>query len=149
MGIQGPGRNKKCSGNCLKMYTIHPWVIVKLRPCMRWRRAILSSPWITNAGTGTNQVEGDCHRSGCARRNCCATTWASTVRIERCAERLRYACTFFVLVVIQTSEFVTSLRRISAIMKRLKSTSMEIYVKGAPEVMFDIGGRDSFPSKLR
>ena len=55
----------------------------------------------------------------------------------------------FVLVVIQTSEFVTSLRRINAIMKRLKSTSMEVYVKGAPEVMFDIGDRDSFLSKLR
>ena len=85
---------KKCSGNCLKMYTIHLWVVVRLRPCMRWRHAIPSSPWITNTGTSTNQVEGDCHRSGCARRNCCETTWASTVRIERYTERLHYACTF-------------------------------------------------------
>ena len=31
----------------------------------------------------------------------------------------------------------------SVIVKRLKSTSMEVYVKGAPEVMFDICDRDS------
>jgi cation-transporting ATPase 13A3/4/5 len=31
----------------------------------------------------------------------------------------------------------------SVIVKRLRSTSMEIYVKGAPEVMADICDRDS------
>ena len=31
----------------------------------------------------------------------------------------------------------------SVVVKRLRSTSMEIYVKGAPEVMFDICDRDS------
>lgn len=40
-------------------------------------------------------------------------------------------------------EFVSSLRRMSVVVKRLKSTSMEIYVKGAPEVMMDICDRDS------
>lgn len=40
-------------------------------------------------------------------------------------------------------EFVSALRRMSVIVKRLKSTSMEIYVKGAPEVMVDICDRDS------
>jgi len=40
-------------------------------------------------------------------------------------------------------EFVSSLRRMSVIVKRLKSTSMEIYVKGAPEVMVDICDKDS------
>ncbi|KAF5380526.1 hypothetical protein D9615_004513 [Tricholomella constricta] len=52
---------------------------------------------------------------------------------------------FLELGVIRTFEFVSSLRRMSVIVKRLKSTSMEVYVKGAPEVMVDICDRDSFP----
>ncbi|KAG6813565.1 hypothetical protein H0H92_009957 [Tricholoma furcatifolium] len=52
---------------------------------------------------------------------------------------------FLELGVIRTFEFVSSLRRMSVIVKRLKSSSMEIYVKGAPEVMVDICDRDSFP----
>ncbi|KAI0318235.1 hypothetical protein OF83DRAFT_1057181, partial [Amylostereum chailletii] len=47
--------------------------------------------------------------------------------------------------VIRTFEFVSQLRRMSVVVKRLKSTSMEVYVKGAPEVMTDICDRDSFP----
>jgi cation-transporting ATPase 13A2 len=45
--------------------------------------------------------------------------------------------------VIRTFEFVSQLRRMSVIVKRLRSTSMEIYVKGAPEVMADICNKDS------
>jgi cation-transporting ATPase 13A3/4/5 len=45
--------------------------------------------------------------------------------------------------VVRTFEFVSQLRRMSVIVKRLRSTSMEIYVKGAPEVMADICDRDS------
>ncbi|KAH0589002.1 hypothetical protein H2248_004780 [Termitomyces sp. 'cryptogamus'] len=52
---------------------------------------------------------------------------------------------FLELGVIRTFEFVSSLRRMSVIVKRLKSSSMEIYVKGAPEVMPDICDRKSFP----
>jgi magnesium-transporting ATPase (P-type) len=40
--------------------------------------------------------------------------------------------------VIRTFDFVSALRRMSVVVKRLKSNSMEIYVKGAPEVMLDI-----------
>lgn len=50
---------------------------------------------------------------------------------------------FLELGVIRTFEFVSSLRRMSVIVKRLKSTSMEIYVKGAPEVMGEICDKDS------
>jgi len=49
------------------------------------------------------------------------------------------------LGVIRTYDFVSALRRMSVIVKRLKSTSMEIYVKGAPEVMPDICDPASFP----
>ncbi|THH06605.1 hypothetical protein EW145_g3970 [Phellinidium pouzarii] len=52
---------------------------------------------------------------------------------------------FLELGVIRTFEFVSALRRMSVVVKRLKSSSMEIYVKGAPEVMIDICEKDSFP----
>ncbi|KIK97368.1 hypothetical protein PAXRUDRAFT_765457 [Paxillus rubicundulus Ve08.2h10] len=52
---------------------------------------------------------------------------------------------FLELGVIRTFEFVSALRRMSVVVKRLKSSSMEIYVKGAPEVMDDICDKDSFP----
>ncbi|KAH7108171.1 Ca-transporting ATPase [Auriculariales sp. MPI-PUGE-AT-0066] len=52
---------------------------------------------------------------------------------------------FLELGVIRTFDFVSALRRMSVIVKRLKSSSMEIYVKGAPEVMNDICDPDSFP----
>ncbi|ELU37719.1 Ca-transporting ATPase [Rhizoctonia solani AG-1 IA] len=45
---------------------------------------------------------------------------------------------FLELGVIRTFEFVSALRRMSVVVKRLKSSSMEIYVKGAPEVMGEI-----------
>ncbi|KAG1716644.1 hypothetical protein ID866_522 [Astraeus odoratus] len=52
---------------------------------------------------------------------------------------------FLELGVIRTFEFVSVLRRMSVVVKRLKSSSMEIYVKGAPEVMAEICEKDSFP----
>ncbi|TBU30250.1 P-type ATPase [Dichomitus squalens] len=53
---------------------------------------------------------------------------------------------FLELGVIRTFEFVSALRRMSVIVKRLKSTSMEVYVKGAPEVMAEICDKSTFPS---
>ncbi|PWN38810.1 hypothetical protein IE81DRAFT_327122 [Ceraceosorus guamensis] len=53
---------------------------------------------------------------------------------------------FLELGVLRTFEFVSQLRRMSVIVKRLKSPSMEVYVKGAPEVMTEICERDSFPA---
>ncbi|KAJ6499197.1 hypothetical protein C8R45DRAFT_981502 [Mycena sanguinolenta] len=52
---------------------------------------------------------------------------------------------FLELGVIRTFEFVSALRRMSVVVKRLKSSSMEVYVKGAPEVMTDICDPDSLP----
>jgi magnesium-transporting ATPase (P-type) len=50
---------------------------------------------------------------------------------------------FLELGVIRAFEFVPVLRRMSVIVKRLKSSSMEIYVKGAPEVMVEICDKSS------
>ncbi|CAA7259088.1 unnamed protein product [Cyclocybe aegerita] len=52
---------------------------------------------------------------------------------------------FLELGVIRTFDFVSTLRRMSVIVKRLRSTSMEIYVKGAPEVMVEICDKASLP----
>ncbi|CEQ42827.1 SPOSA6832_04672 [Sporobolomyces salmonicolor] len=53
---------------------------------------------------------------------------------------------FLELGVLRTFDFVSSLRRMSVLVKKLKSNSVEAYVKGAPEVMLDIC--DKSTSKL-
>ncbi len=53
---------------------------------------------------------------------------------------------FLELGVLRTFDFVSQLRRMSVVVKRLKSDSMEVFVKGAPEVMSDICLPESFPS---
>ncbi|KAF9436778.1 hypothetical protein BGZ76_003009 [Entomortierella beljakovae] len=52
---------------------------------------------------------------------------------------------FLELGIIRCFEFVSSLRRMSVIVKRLHSPGMEIFVKGAPEVMTDICNKESLP----
>ncbi|KAG0329471.1 hypothetical protein BGZ99_001857 [Dissophora globulifera] len=52
---------------------------------------------------------------------------------------------FLELGIIRCFEFVSSLRRMSVIVKRLHSPGMEIFVKGAPEVMTDICIKQSLP----
>jgi len=53
---------------------------------------------------------------------------------------------FLELGVIRTFEFVSALRRMSVIVKQLHSSSMEIFVKGAPEALVDICDRSSLPA---
>ncbi|KAG0036369.1 hypothetical protein BGZ82_004307 [Podila clonocystis] len=52
---------------------------------------------------------------------------------------------FLELGIIRCFEFVSSLRRMSVIVKRLNSPGMDVYVKGAPEAMIDICRKDSLP----
>ncbi|KAG0260211.1 hypothetical protein DFQ27_003651 [Actinomortierella ambigua] len=52
---------------------------------------------------------------------------------------------FLELGIIRCFEFVSSLRRMSVIVKRLHNPGMEIFVKGAPEVMTDICTKASLP----
>ncbi|KAG0243506.1 hypothetical protein BGW41_002046 [Actinomortierella wolfii] len=52
---------------------------------------------------------------------------------------------FLELGIIRCFEFVSSLRRMSVIVKRLHTPGMEIFVKGAPEVMTDICTKSSLP----
>lgn len=50
---------------------------------------------------------------------------------------------FLELGVIRTFDFVSSLRRMSVLVKKLRSQTIEAYVKGAPEVMLDICTKES------
>lgn len=53
---------------------------------------------------------------------------------------------FLELGVIRTFEFVSALRRMTVITKRLRSKSMEIYLKGAPEILREVCDASSFPA---
>ncbi|KAI5478249.1 P-type ATPase, cation transport [Pseudohyphozyma bogoriensis] len=52
---------------------------------------------------------------------------------------------FLELGVLRTFDFVSGLRRMSVLVKKLKSNSVEAYVKGAPEVMIDICDKSTLP----
>ncbi|KAG0214920.1 hypothetical protein BGX28_001126 [Mortierella sp. GBA30] len=52
---------------------------------------------------------------------------------------------FLELGIIRCFEFVSSLRRMSVVVRRLHSPGMEIFVKGAPEAMIDICVNSSLP----
>lgn len=47
--------------------------------------------------------------------------------------------------VIRTFEFISALRRMSVIVKQLHASSMQVFVKGAPEALVDICRRDTLP----
>lgn len=49
------------------------------------------------------------------------------------------------LGIMKQFDFVSQLRRMSVIAKSLESNSMEIYLKGAPEIMSEVCRPDSFP----
>ncbi|KAK3814383.1 MAG: hypothetical protein J3Q66DRAFT_346355 [Benniella sp.] len=61
------------------------------------------------------------------------------------SREMREADAFLELGIIRCFEFISSLRRMSVIVKRLHSPGMEVFVKGAPEVMTDICTKESLP----
>ncbi|EJD02982.1 Ca-transporting ATPase [Fomitiporia mediterranea MF3/22] len=99
------------------------------------------------AGTGVIKDKASGSRSAAALvQNIVRPPGSGAFRVEDALKGGAKRPHFLELGVIRTFEFVSSLRRMSVVVKRLKSTSMEIYVKGAPEVMHDICERDSFPN---
>ncbi|KAF9998130.1 hypothetical protein BGZ65_006344, partial [Modicella reniformis] len=58
---------------------------------------------------------------------------------------MRKSESFLELGIIRCFEFVSSLRRMSVIVKKLHSPGMDIYVKGAPEGMVDICLKETLP----
>ncbi|KAG9039815.1 hypothetical protein FRB95_007242 [Tulasnella sp. JGI-2019a] len=106
--------------------------------------------WTLEEGqTGLPPRKGDNHRIGdrptALVQNVVRPPGSGSFRLEDALKAGTRHAHFLELGVIRTFEFVSALRRMSVIVKRLKSSSMEIYVKGAPEVMGDICAPDSFP----
>ncbi|KZT04578.1 Ca-transporting ATPase [Laetiporus sulphureus 93-53] len=96
------------------------------------------------AGTGIVKSRAGGGRPAALVQTVVRPPGSAQFRIEDALKGGRHAH-FLELGVIRTFDFVSSLRRMSVIVKRLKSNSMEIYVKGAPEVMGEICDKDSFP----
>ncbi|KAG8864475.1 hypothetical protein FRB96_004978 [Tulasnella sp. 330] len=106
--------------------------------------------WTLEEGqAGITPRKGDSHRIGdrptALVQNVVRPPGSGSFRLEDALKAGTRHAHFLELGVIRTFEFVSALRRMSVIVKRLKSSSMEIYVKGAPEVMGDICAPDSFP----
>ncbi|TFK44814.1 Ca-transporting ATPase [Crucibulum laeve] len=97
------------------------------------------------AGTGTIKAKGTVIEQTALVQTVVRPPGSAQFKLEDALRGGAKHAHFLELGVIRTYEFVSSLRRMSVIVKRLKSSSMEIYVKGAPEVMADICERDSFP----
>ncbi|KAH7915166.1 hypothetical protein BJ138DRAFT_1122835 [Hygrophoropsis aurantiaca] len=97
------------------------------------------------AGTGIIKAKGGTERPAALVQTVVRPPGSAQFRLEDALKSGAKHAHFLELGVIRTFEFVSSLRRMSVVVKRLKSSSMEIYVKGAPEVMGDICDKDSFP----
>jgi cation-transporting ATPase 13A2 len=99
------------------------------------RSAALVQTIVRPPGSAQFRVEDALKGNAKVRRYNCVK-WCGRRRVAQHAHFLEFG-------VIRTFEFVSQLRRMSVIVKRLKSASMEIYVKGAPEVMLEICDRSS------
>jgi len=66
----------------------------------------------------------------------------STFEVEDALKSTR----FLELGIIRTFDFASELRRMSVLVKKLKSSTIEAYVKGAPEAMVDICTKETFPA---
>ncbi|KAG9316705.1 hypothetical protein JVU11DRAFT_2765 [Chiua virens] len=97
------------------------------------------------AGTGIIKERGGAERPAALVQTVVRPPGSAQFRLEDALKTNGRHAHFLELGVIRTFEFVSSLRRMSVVVRRLKSSSMEIYVKGAPEVMVDICEKDSFP----
>ncbi|KAF9049844.1 Ca-transporting ATPase [Panaeolus papilionaceus] len=97
------------------------------------------------AGTGNIKNKGTIVEQTALVQTVVRPPGSSQFRLEDALKGSAKHAHFLELGVIRTFEFVSALRRMSVIVKRLKSSSMEVYVKGAPEVMSDICDKSSFP----
>ncbi|CCO31350.1 hypothetical protein BN14_05390 [Rhizoctonia solani AG-1 IB] len=96
-------------------------------------------------GGGTGAGEGGAERPATLVQTIVRPPGGGRFRLEDAMKTGTRHAHFLELGVIRTFEFVSALRRMSVVVKRLKSSSMEIYVKGAPEVMGEICDPESFP----
>ncbi|KAH9474139.1 hypothetical protein Pst134EA_001181 [Puccinia striiformis f. sp. tritici] len=66
----------------------------------------------------------------------------STFEVEDALKSTR----FLELGIIRTFDFASELRRMSVLVKKLKSSTIEAYVKGAPEAMVEICMKETLPA---
>ncbi|KDR75783.1 hypothetical protein GALMADRAFT_97655 [Galerina marginata CBS 339.88] len=97
------------------------------------------------AGTGNIKAKGTVIEQAALVQTVVRPPGSAQFRLEDALKGSSKHAHFLELGVIRTFDFVSALRRMSVIVKRLKSSSMEIYVKGAPEVMTEICDKSSFP----
>ncbi|KAF8200947.1 P-type ATPase [Pholiota molesta] len=97
------------------------------------------------AGTGNIKAKGAVIDQAALVQTVVRPPGSAQFRLEDALKGASKHAHFLELGVIRAFDFVSSLRRMSVIVKRLKSSSMEIYVKGAPEVMAEICDKSSFP----
>ncbi|KAI9059114.1 Ca-transporting ATPase [Trametes sanguinea] len=114
---------------------------VKMFEFTKWT---LEEGHVAGAGVVKNKAVGD--RPAALVQTVVRPPGSARFRIEDALKGAGKHAHFLELGVIRTFEFVSALRRMSVIVKRLKSSSMEIYVKGAPEVMAEICDKSTFPS---
>ncbi|CDO77638.1 hypothetical protein BN946_scf184946.g32 [Trametes cinnabarina] len=114
---------------------------VKMFEFTKWT---LEEGHVAGAGVVKNKAVGD--RPAALVQTVVRPPGSAQFRIEDALKGAGKHAHFLELGVIRTFEFVSALRRMSVIVKRLKSSSMEVYVKGAPEVMSDICDKSTFPS---
>ncbi|KAI0633895.1 Ca-transporting ATPase [Trametes polyzona] len=114
---------------------------VKMFEFTKWT---LEEGSVAGAGVVKNKAVGD--RPAALVQTVVRPPGSAQFRIEDALKGAGKHAHFLELGVIRTFEFVSALRRMSVIVKRLKSTSMEVYVKGAPEVMAEICDKSTFPS---
>ncbi|EKM54134.1 uncharacterized protein PHACADRAFT_209950 [Phanerochaete carnosa HHB-10118-sp] len=113
---------------------------VKMFEFTKWT---LEEGQVSGTGVVKSRVGGD--RPAALVQTVVRPPGSASFRVEDALKGSTRHAHFLELGVVRAFEFVSSLRRMSVIVKRLKSSSMEVYVKGAPEVMGDICEKDSFP----
>ncbi|EIW62465.1 Ca-transporting ATPase [Trametes versicolor FP-101664 SS1] len=149
--LPGPGRGERAGflyalATCHSLKMVGGEVIgdpldVKMFEFTKWT---LEEGTVAGAGVVKNKAVGD--RPAALVQTVVRPPGSAQFRIEDALKGAGKHAHFLELGVIRTFEFVSALRRMSVVVKRLKSTSMEIYVKGAPEVMAEICDKSSFPS---
>ncbi|OJT09471.1 hypothetical protein TRAPUB_14051 [Trametes pubescens] len=149
--LPGPGRGERAGflyalATCHSLKMVGGEVIgdpldVKMFEFTKWT---LEEGTVAGAGVVKNKAVGN--QPAALVQTVVRPPGSAQFRIEDALKGAGKHAHFLELGVIRTFEFVSALRRMSVIVKRLKSTSMEIYVKGAPEVMAEICDKSSFPS---
>ncbi|KAG0365015.1 hypothetical protein BGZ54_006946 [Gamsiella multidivaricata] len=122
----------------LKMFDFTQWILEEGGLGMRTSE-VPEDPTQRNKGSGGSVVSTIVRPPGTKQFNLDEV-------LSHHPTEMNESASFLELGIIRCFEFVSSLRRMSVIVKKLHSPGMEIYVKGAPEAMTDICLKESLPA---